>query len=334
MDLNQDEEKSLLARYLDGTCSADEKLEVEQWYLEQASAAGSSAVPANLDSTGKEIWDRIEAGSAVESNLVYKNEGSSGRYAHLLKAASILLLLAAGFIFYSVQLHKARQPVAWIQVSAQTGHIKQLVLPDGSKIWLSAGAVLAYPQSFNKKSREIRLLKGEAFFDIFHDPAKPFIVFTGKLKTQVLGTAFNIKTSRAQQDIRITVMRGKVAVTAKAGHPVFLLPEEQLRYTQKTGNLKKLRVDARALAGWREGRLRFDDEDLASITDALESKFGLKFILADPALLQQRFTMAFNADDDLREILRDLQITGNFHYKQHQNNIIFFPDHEYYKPAN
>jgi ferric-dicitrate binding protein FerR (iron transport regulator) len=87
-------------------------------------------------------------------------------------------------------------------------HRQLINLPDGSKVVLNANSKLEYPPGFSNNTREV-YLDGEAYFDIAHDPGKPFIVHTGSISTRVLGTAFNINAYRSQQFVEVTVTRVK-----------------------------------------------------------------------------------------------------------------------------
>src|SRR5207248_3097180 len=93
-------------------------------------------------------------------------------------------------------------PVAW------TRHI---VLPDSSTVVLHAGSRLLFPEAFSVNTREVTLV-GEAYFDIVHREAQPFIIHTGQLKTTVLGTAFNIRAYDSSQEVMVSVTKGRVRV--------------------------------------------------------------------------------------------------------------------------
>src|SRR5690606_2859673 len=96
--------------------------------------------------------------------------------------------------------------------SVNSNEHRLLHLPDGSTVIVGVGSKLNYPSSFDSlRTREV-YLEGQAYFDIRHNPQKPFIIHTGKVATTVLGTSFNIKAWPEDQDITVTVTRGKVRV--------------------------------------------------------------------------------------------------------------------------
>src|SRR5688572_8298430 len=87
-----------------------------------------------------------------------------------------------------------------------------LRLPDGSTVLLNEGSKLEYPITFSGDTREV-FLQGEGYFDIQHNPSKPFVVKTANVTTTVLGTAFNVKAFPSEKHITVTVTRGKVKVS-------------------------------------------------------------------------------------------------------------------------
>ena len=115
------------------------------------------------------------------------------RRAVLRIAASFLLPIAIGYAtFYLLQHNAKPEPVVYNEITTPMGSKTNIVLGDGTKVWLNSGSKLKIPQKFVGKYREVQLV-GEAYFDVKKDARKPFVVRTSKLNIKVLGTTFNVK---------------------------------------------------------------------------------------------------------------------------------------------
>jgi ferric-dicitrate binding protein FerR (iron transport regulator) len=305
--------KDALRRYLNGTCTETERALVEQWYNLKASEKGSLPDNIDLKALKQEMWSNIDKREAVIRPLRYKLAGI---------AASVILLIAVGVSLLNPGLFKHQEATVWINVKAPEGKVIKIDLPDGSKVWLNAGSTLAYLPSFGKDIRTVQLTDGEAYFDVVHDAHKPFVVLTGKIKTQVLGTSFNIRAAAEMKKITVTVLGGKVAVIKKDAAPLFLLPNEQAEFNKETGAMGKSSVTAENTTGWIAGKFRFHNEELEAIASELQRRYHVSFIFKTDELRNMRFNTGFNANDRLSDVLNDLAKTGNIKYTIHANQVI------------
>lgn len=315
---NRGEDRNdILTRYLNGTCTENEWALVEQWYNLKASEKGSLPDNIDLNKLKQDIWNNIDKSETVVIRpLKYKLTGI---------AAAVILLLAVSITLLNPGLFKKNTAEAWLRLKAPKGKVIKVDLPDGSKVWLNAGSTLAYLPSFGKDSRTVQLTDGEAYFDVAHNELKPFVVLTGNLKTQVLGTLFNIRAATEMKKITVTVLRGKVAVSKKGAAPLFLLPDQQAEFNKKTGGIDKSNVTAANMTGWIAGKFRFHNEELEAITSELQRRYNVTFIFNTDELRSIRFNAGFNADDRLSDVLNDLAKTGNIKYKIHANQVTISP---------
>src|SRR5690606_36092602 len=119
---------------------------------------------------------------------------------------------------------------------------------------LNAESRLLYPSRFRGGRREVTLV-GEAYFEVAHQADKPFIIHSGKLITQVLGTSFNIKAYENDPDIKVAVLTGKVGVRNLTGNQkaVFLTPNQEAVYNKAINSIGKQKVDASLSVSWKDG---------------------------------------------------------------------------------
>jgi len=186
-----------------------------------------------------------------------------------------------------------------------------LTLSDGSTVLLNQDARIDYQKGFNKKTREVTL-HGEAYFAIHHDP-RPFIVHTGSIRTIVLGTAFNIKAPN-DQDIVITVTKGKVKVENGAGEYSILRRNEQLRLDSLHTRLKKIPVDAGEVLTWKKPYLIFNDVTMKEAIDELATRFHADIAFTNPAAENCPVTASFTERESLEAIIKVLSKINNMEY--------------------
>ena len=155
------------------------------------------------------------------------------------------------------------------------GEINELKLDDGSRVTLNSHS--AIDVHYNNKSREVILKRGEAFFDVAHQPQRPFIVKSGQSQIKVLGTAFSV--DKQDDQITVTVVRGKVQVSDATAQSQNLVPQQQvIMEPGKPFHLQQVNNLSLELS-WRNGRLNFANKSLEDILDDLQKYDKRKWIV-------------------------------------------------------
>jgi transmembrane sensor len=238
-------------------------------------------------------------------------------------AAGILVLgcvAALYFLLYPLKEPPVAQKVNWNQLAAPAGERKQFKMPDGSIVWLNAGSKLSYATTFNTNSREV-FLEGEAFFDVVPNSAAPFIVHTGPVRTQVIGTAFNIQ-AYGKQALSVTVVRGKVTVTKNTTALATLTPNKQLRYTA-TGNQSVIQdVQAENFIAWKNGELILDDISMQEAAEMISRWYNVDLVFKNPKIKKCGITVSFLKGETIREVMEVMSRLNNFKYRTAGNQII------------
>ena len=252
------------------------------------------------------LLKRIQKSASIST--AHKN-----RYIWLPYAAAILILLSAAVFFIrpadnitAPELAKTKDAPS---VAKDSVH-KWIKLPDGTSVQLNANSHLDYPESFaGKKNREVSLT-GEAYFDVKHDAAHPFIIHTGKIKTTVLGTAFNISAYSAKKGVTVTVTRGRVMVQDEQKTLAVLTPDQQLVWNGDR-SAKKLNVNADAAIEWKKSDLIMDDITLEDAAKMITSRYGMNVQFKNDKVKDCRFTAAFLNSNGINQVLSVLgDITG------------------------
>lgn len=309
--------KYLFHKYLANNCSREE---LEEFWQLMSELSENDLVHQEL----QELWHQEEdvpAPAQEELDRVFarvqqraepyetsyqpklRRIGPAIRYA--MAAAAVLLCVAMGWWYLSGTSQQA---------SAATGPIadnqrRTVTLPDGSVVILNRKSHLEYPPVFNDSVRSVQLT-GEAFFDIQHDPSKPFIVHTGAYVTRVLGTAFNIRAYDRDSLVSITVERGKVQVQRSGEEKALsvLTAGDQLVIDKKTAAPSMARADVKLVTQWRTSDLVFDDQRFEEAADIISRQFNITLLFDQEALRNCRFTVDVTGKelDEMLDILTQL----------------------------
>lgn len=150
----------------------------------------------------------------------------------------------------------------------------QIVLADGTKVWLNAASKLVYPIKFVGDKRVVRL-EGEAYFEVKHNKKQPFIVEFEDNKIEVLGTSFNVQAYPMSEKSQTTLVNGSVKISNSTNSSLLLKPNEQATISNNTMSVKKVNVEPYVL--WKDGVIVLDKQDLSAIIPQLERWYNVEF---------------------------------------------------------
>ncbi|MFZ5779891.1 MAG: FecR family protein [Pseudomonadota bacterium] len=171
--------------------------------------------------------------------------------------------------------------------TTSTAELRKLVLPDGSEATLAPDSALAV--FYEGDERQVRLLAGEAFFDVRPDSARPFRVLARDVETVVVGTCFDVRLS--DDGVHVSVERGAVRVgreELRPGQAVHVMP---------SGQVSRAETSPAMVAAWRDGQLVAQNVPLRDAVDQLRRYYGGSILLTDSALGDRRITGAYNLAD-------------------------------------
>jgi transmembrane sensor len=208
-------------------------------------------------------------------------------------------------------------------IEAPRGGQWQLVLPDGSKVFLNALSSLKYPVSFAAKERKVEL-KGEAYFEISHNKKSPFRVIAKGQTVEVLGTHFNIMSYDDEKTVKTTLLSGSVKVssngTNSTAESLILKPGEQAQVS--AGNMKVIHdADLEDILAWKNGYFKFN-ENLRSIMTKVSRWYDVDVVYETQPDPDFKFRGEISRDKNLSELLNMLDYTGNVHFKIEGRRII------------
>lgn len=181
------------------------------------------------------------------------------------------------------------------------GKSYDIVLADGTRVWLYADSKLTYPLSFKGKERAV-YLQGQAEFEVTHDAAHPFVIITDKLDARVLGTELNV-SCYPDEPPHVALLHGVVVVSGRKGDREVRLRPGQGATLRETGGFDVADEDMDTYEYWKNGYLYFDGQPLGTIARSLERWYRVSFIFDDPAIAQKRLRFFCMRSDNLGRAL-------------------------------
>ena len=197
----------------------------------------------------------------------------------------------------------------------------QLTLSDGSRVWLNAESRLTYPLVFGKGERRV-CLEGEGYFEV--EPGKgSFIVTSGEVSVRVLGTGFNVNAYEDEEEIRTTLVHGKVEVlTADDSLRQVLLPGEQAVLNRTNGRLKVKKVNTYLYTQWMRKQFVFRNAPLKEIMRSLSRWYQMDYEFTDSGLESVCFYGIIDRFDRVEKLLEQFEKTGKVHFEYQGNKVI------------
>lgn len=314
--------KQLVQKYLQATITPEEEAELQAWYNSHPQDKTEWSNNETEPQLKERLFENIRAKMPELKTLPPRRR--IGRVVVRAAAAAIVgVLLVSGYYWWQGSLQK-NTSIAVQQVidTIPVKYTRHITLPDGSTVILHANSVLEYPAAFSGAHREVSL-RGEAYFDVAHDAAHPFIIQTGRVKTTVLGTAFNIKAYADSADITVAVTRGKVRV--EDAHKILaeLTPDQQVVYN--TGSQKATRqslAQAATVTEWLREDLMFDGESLGVIAEQLHKRYGVAIHFKNPAMKNCSIKAFFSGTETLEKIVERLTVISNASYIISEDGIV------------
>ena len=206
-------------------------------------------------------------------------------------------------------------------LSTPTGGQYNIVLADGTKVFLNAVSSIKYPTQFNGNQRLVEL-EGEAYFEVAKNKNKPFIVKSNNQTIEVLGTHFNVHAYDNEAVVKTTLLEGSVAVSHK-NQKAILRPGQQANVSDNFKKIAIREVDTEAAIAWKNGRFKFDDADLKTVMKQLERWYGIKVEYRGD-VSDVRFNGGTFRNKNLSEVLKVLELS-NIKFKVEGKTIIVYP---------
>ncbi|UKT62656.1 FecR family protein [Pedobacter mucosus] len=203
--------------------------------------------------------------------------------------------------------------ISYNTIKTPKGGQYQVILPDGTKVWLNAASSLKYPEVFVGNMRNVELT-GEAYFEVTKNNLKPFHVKSHGQDVAVLGTHFNINTYMDDQTIRTTLLKGSVSVSNLNSTLILKPGEQSISGINEFSKIKLATdVDIEDETAWKNGLFQFNNAGLKSILNQIERWYDIK--IDYNSIPNKRYNGMVPRNAKLSEVLKMLELTGNIKFE-------------------
>ncbi|MDR0749947.1 MAG: FecR family protein [Tannerellaceae bacterium] len=278
----------------------------------------------DIDSALHSIWESstndtlmsIDVKERIRYNItrqvVMSERKKTVSWIQIVAVIAIPILFCLGSYYYFSSKY-AFEPETFV-VFTEKGQRTQLLLPDGTHVWLNSGSRLCYDTDFNKNSRNVEL-EGEAFFDVSQNKNSTFKVKTSNVNVLVHGTAFNVSAYRNEETINVFLVRGKISVENNADNQLLaeLLPDQRISVSKMDMKWRVESCDAEMESLWTQNMLKFENVPATEVFRKLAYWYRMNINIEN---LNKDIRYGFTLkSESLKEILDEINKITPINYK-------------------
>lgn len=301
-----------MKRYNEGTATKAERFVTDRWYdsfsgTEDEEIAGLENEQVAAE-TARRIFSKI--------NPLYITVPWYRR--PYLQAAGSIVAISALLMVFSV-----RNTISSSSIVYQTsrGHTQKILLKDGTSVWLNANSRLEVLPEFARATRQVQLT-GEAYFEVKHDQAHPFVIVSQSIQTQVLGTSFNISAYPNLKQIKITVRTGKVSVSDHQLLLSTLIRGKSLSFNKVSHKTNVMDENPELSITWRDGKTLVNDATFNELADIFSNTLNVKLVTEDKNIKDMQFRLSLNQKLSVEDNLNLIAGIHQLKYRRIKNDVI------------
>ncbi|GAA3959416.1 FecR family protein [Mucilaginibacter dorajii] len=265
---------------------------------------GKNDAVLTLDNGEKVVLDSARVGTIAKNGNISVQKTADGQLIYTVDGGNTA---------------SSNGPVTYNTISTPRGGQYQVILPDGSKVWLNAASSLKYPTSFAGNERNVQLT-GEAYFEVAKNPQKPFKVSVNDLNVKVLGTHFNIMAYNDEDAIKTTLLEGSVQLTA-GGRSSMLKPDQQ--GIVKDSHINVVDVEAEKFVAWKNGYFEFNRASILDVMKQLSRWYDMQ-VVYEGKISDDEFVGRIERSAKLSRVLHILELS-HVHFKVEDKKITVSP---------
>ncbi|MDB5019663.1 MAG: FecR family protein [Pedobacter sp.] len=228
--------------------------------------------------------------------------------------------LASGKLVYQ-PAGSTSTAIIYNTITTPRGGQYQVVLSDGTKVWLNAASALTFPATFVGKERTVEL-SGEAYFEVAKNKRMPFKINLNKMAIEVLGTHFNVNAYPDEPEIKTTLLEGSVKLRSE--NVVALLKPGQQGVFANSPNFNINPVDVQEAIAWKNGYFIFDNENIQGIMRKISRWYDVE-VDYKGKIDEGDFGGTVSRFNSVSGVLKSLELTGTVHFKLQGRRITVMP---------
>lgn len=306
----------LLQKYISGNATESEKRHVTEWIQETPENMREYMAQRKLHDIA--LWRKEPV---MEKRQEKKRFSLRVIWMEATKIAAVLAIVLLGTHYWNVK-HQVQGHEAFQSIYVPAGQRAELMLADGTKVWLNSRSTLTFPGEFNGEIRNVKL-DGEGYFAVARNEKQPFIVETNKCNVKVLGTEFNVMAYATDSIWETSLLKGAVEILVPGSTANGMRLEPNTMASLKGNKLLKSPIKESDYFLWREGLLCFNNVSLREMIEKLKLYYGVDIIVNNSKILKNRYTGKFRTRDGVEHVLRVLRLNNRFTYtKNDETNVI------------
>jgi len=298
--------------------------DLEQQIVTQLNAREAEEKEEQIIEAGR-ILSEIETVDIISAFTKVQSQVSEGNrkiqlVTILTRVAAVLfipLLIASSWLLYNKERNQDHSTTFVTQeITCPPGMRSQVILPDGSKVWLNSESTIKFRIPFSEDIRKVDLI-GEAFFDITKNPKQPFIVKSANVGVKVYGTRFNYKAYQEDKNIEVILEEGSVGLTVNEERmykKTRLIPGDHavIAKVNNAVDIKNENIDK--YIAWHTGKLVFENTPMREVALMLERWYGIEVIVQNAEIMDYSFTTTFD-NESLFEVIELIELSSPIRIK-------------------
>lgn len=307
----------LLQKYIAGNATEAEEQCVTEWIQENPENMHEYMAQRKLHDMA--LW---------RTELVTEKKRQEKKHSSLRRIGIVVAKIAAMFAIallgtqYWVGRHQVEESEALQSIYVPAGQRAELMLADGTKVWLNSRSTLTFPGSFKGDIRNVKL-NGEGYFAVTKNVEQPFIVETHKCNVKVLGTEFNVTAYATNSLWETSLVKGSVEILMPCSNKGGMKLEPNTMASLKDNKLVKGRIKEADYFLWREGLLCFNNISVQDMIEKLQLYYGVDIVVNNKKILKNHYTGKFRTKDGVEHVLKVLKLNIKFTYtKNDESNVI------------
>ncbi len=320
--------RSLIVKYLEGKANTQDQTKLLEWLQNASNRLEFEQIQSEWEAShiDTEIPQDFQKGWAdLQSRLLQEVDDKKNQQIHLYRllsyAAIFLLFISIPLVWISIRKVTPEQPLSHTIISAESGQITKVLLPDSSEVWLNSGSSIKYSNLFSNENRDIEL-EGEAFFKVTKNKQLPMIISCSELRIKVLGTSFNVISYPENNDIHVILEEGELSLynLSRSYEITKIKPGEMAIYSRESKQITINSVNTTNFTSWKDGILNIYNLTLEDLAILLERRFNQKFEV-DEVAKHLRYTFSIK-DETLLQALDLIKIINPVDPIQ-KNDVIY-----------
>ena len=313
-----------LLKYFNCHTTEQENREIQSWLASDVDGSHHSEY-----SSAHMLYNGLMLHGPTANKFIREEKSSTGRtWKNLILAcvsAAAIVLFAVGLWSYSQDLVYNNLSNKMLCANVPDGQTFEMILEDGTSMFMNSGTKVMYPVSFSKNERKVKLVQGEVFFDVTKDQERPFVVETFASDIKVLGTKFNVEANPQMQFCSTALLEGSVKLESKENDVnVVLEPNMIALFDHGRLTVDKM-SDLSSVADWTKGMIDIQGMKFDSLMSKYEKAFNVNIVIERDDIPEISYTRGkVRISDGIEHALAVLQMASDFEYERDfETNVIY-----------